>query len=540
MENIIFNYNHAKGLIDAENIDGIKAYIKLFFFRYQTNIFYFDGEVFNLMKRVDALMLIPSDCAITRLVANQHTHKFDKVDFTLKNFLKETEFMSIEYKPTIDFSQPRIFTKTKAINNFEFTNHFINMSKPLNQNLTTVKPKITKQTEQGLKVVYNHIFEVLCSKNEILYEYILNFFCASFNGRKVRKALVFQSAERTGKGQILNGLLNSILGSRMFKCNSVENIMKYSKPFEGCCLINFDELPHCDNFKGVQDMLKGLITEPTFICRNMYELGYECQNTFNIIISSNNDSINLSLNNNSRYVVLDISEHRVGDTEYFNELTKALNNDDVKRSFYQDMLERFKTLNKWNEDIIPQTASRDSKIIEALPTFYKYIKEQYILTEKNVDTKTDEFFIEYRMNTKDKTSLQKLGRYIKALGITPIKLSKNAGYKYMKSSKELLEVYKAKKWMDDEVDLINPETSTKKDSFDVYEENVKLKTEIEELKKQLQQLQQPKEELKVELKVEPKSMKKVVVTSKDTKRTLDNATTANEMDDIIADMGEFK
>lgn len=144
------------------------------------------------------------------------------------------------------------------------------------------------------------------------------------------------------------------------------------------------------------------------------------------------------------------------------------------------------------------------------------------------------------MNTKDKTSLQKLGRYIKALGITPIKLSKNAGYKYMKSSKELLEVYKAKKWMDDEVDLINPETSTKKDSFDVYEENVKLKTEIEELKKQLQQLQQPKEELKVELKVEPKSMKKVVVTSKDTKRTLDNATTANEMDDIIADMGEFK
>lgn len=103
MENILFNYNHAKGLIDAENIDGIKAYIKLFFFRYQTNIFYFDGEVFNLMKRVDALMLIPSDCAITRLVANQHTHKFDKVDFTLKNFLKETEFMSIEYKPTIDF-----------------------------------------------------------------------------------------------------------------------------------------------------------------------------------------------------------------------------------------------------------------------------------------------------------------------------------------------------------------------------------------------------------------------------------------------------
>ena len=328
----------------------------------------------------------------------------------------------------------------------------------------------------------------------------------SIGGRKVRKALIFQSAERTGKGQILNGLLNSILGQRMFKCNSIENIVKYSKPFEGCCLLNFDELPHCDNYKGVQDMLKGLITEPTFICRNMYELGYECQNTFNIIISSNNDSINLSLNNNSRYVVLDISEHRIGDTEYFKQVTKALNNDDVKRSFYQDMLERFKTLDKWNEDIMPETVSRDTKIIEALPTFYKYIKEQYILTETDLNIKTDEFFIEYRLHSKDKTSTQKLGRYIKALDIKPIKLSKNAGYKYQKSSKELYDIYKAKKWIDEEVDLINPENPNKKptaeeDDFkSKYEELLK---QNEELKKQLQQLQQPPKA--------PKQTKNVVI-----------------------------
>jgi hypothetical protein len=494
MENIKFNYTHAKALIDAENIDGVKAYVKQFFFRFHEKIFFFDGDSFILYEREQAMKLIPSDFSITRMIANQHTHKFEKVEFTLKNYLKETDFMSIEYKPTIDFSQPRLFTKINVINGHEFTNHYINMGKSLNGNLTSIKPNRTKQTEEGLKIVYNHILEVLCSNNKVLYEYILNFFCASFNGRKVRKALVFQSAERTGKGQILNGLLNSILGQRMFKCNSTENILKYSKPFEGCCLINFDELPHCENYKGIQDMLKGLITEPTFICRDMYSSGYEQTNTFNIIISSNQDSINLSLNNNSRYVVLDISEHRIGDFEYFNQLTKALNNDDVKRSFYQDMLERFNTLDKWNEDIMPETAARDSKIIEALPTFYKYIKEQYILTETDLNVKTDEFFIEYRLHSKDKTSTQKLGRYIKALDIKPIKLSKNAGYKYQKSSKELYDIYKAKKWIDEEVDLINPENPNKKptaeeDDFkSKYEELLK---QHEELKKQLQQLQQP-------------------------------------------------
>ena len=48
---------------------------------------------------------------------------------------------------------------------------------------------------------------------------------------------------------------------------------------------------------------------------------------------------------------------------------------------------------------------------------------------------------------------------IRSMYIKPIKLSKNAGYKYVKTSKELLEIYKAKKWMDEDVDLINPEKS---------------------------------------------------------------------------------
>jgi hypothetical protein len=184
-------------------------------------------------------------------------------------------------------------------------------------------------------------------------------------------------------------------------------------------------------------------------------------------------------------------------------------------------MERFKTLDKWNEDIMPETATRYSKIIEALPTFYKYIKEQYILTETDLNVKTDEFFIEYRLHSKDKTSTQKLGRYIKALDIKPIKLSKNAGYKYQKSSKELYDIFKAKKWIDEEVDLINPENPNKKSTFDdevdykcKYEEALK---RIEQLEKQLQQ---PK----------PKS---ITITS-----SLPNTTSPEELDEFLEMLGE--
>ena len=73
---------------------------------------------------------------------------------------------------------------------------------------------------------------------------------------------------------------------------------------------------------------------------------------------------------------------------------------------------------------MPNTESRQMKIIEALPMIYKYLKEQYILKNININQRTDEFLSEYRLVTKDKTSNQKIGRYLTKLGITSIKNTK--------------------------------------------------------------------------------------------------------------------
>lgn len=491
MENITFSTLHAKQLIDTKQIDALKTYIKQFFFKHNTHIFFYDGSIFTCYEHTDAVKLIPKDLKWSQMVPNEETKKFEKQTFEARNYIMESEFMSIDYTPTISFMEPKIFIKNSIINGHQVNKHFMNMAKSLNHSLTTIPSNRTTDVEKCLKIVYDHINEVLCSSSEVLFEYVLNFICASFFGRKLRKALLLQSNERTGKGQILNGLLNSILGDRMYKTNSVETIMKYSKPFEGCCLLNFDELPHSENFKGLQDSLKGLITEPTFSCRDMYSPAYTQLNTFNIIISSNNDCIGLSQTNNARYVVLDISEHRVGDIQYFNKLTHALNNEDVKRAFYEDMKTRFTKLDEWNEDIIPETSTRNSKLIEALPTLYKYIKEQFILKDVDLNSKTDQFLEEYRMMTKDRTTNNKLGRYLGSLGIKPIKMSKNAGYKYKMTAKELYKIFDERKWIDDTIDVVNPEDTGKKNSIEddvMVDESLGL--QYEEAKKRIQELEQ--------------------------------------------------
>jgi hypothetical protein len=275
-------------------------------------------------------------------------------------------------------------------------------------------------------------------------------------GRKVKKALYLQSKERTGKGVILNDVLKAILGDRMYKTNSVESILKYTKPFEGCCLLNFDELPHCDNFKGLQDCNKSLITEPTFNCRDMFSTGYEQKNTFNIIITTNNDAVSLTQTNKERYVCLDINESKIGDHEYFRKLVKAIKSTNVLENFYNQMKKRYNELPEdWYGDAMPFTENRKMKIIEALTTLYKFLKSTYILKNKDINVRTDKFLEDYKTLNKDFTSSQKIGRMLTEIGIKPVKNSNNQGYNYKKSAKELFELFKSKNWIDETIDLIN-------------------------------------------------------------------------------------
>ena len=136
---------------------------------------------------------------------------------------------------------------------------------------------------------------------------------------------------------------------------------------------------------------------------------------------------------------------------------------EVQKAFYQVMIKRFNStvVQQWNEVIIPETRTKTVKIIEALPTFHKYIKEEYILKNHGIDIKTDEFFRIYFEETKDRTSKNQIGKYLSKLGIIPKKISNNGGYKYVKSHDELYDIFKKNLWIDETVDLINKNTNDK-------------------------------------------------------------------------------
>lgn len=490
MQNQIFSVTHLEQLVNNKQYDDANSYISSFFFKSGIHIYFRDGEksIFTQYELGDAKKLIPDD-----LIA----YNKKAVDYDPRKYLSSTKFMANNYNTAINF-------QTDAVS-FEKANHagmplkYLNMAKPMT-NYSAVEAK-REDFAEDLDIVCNHIKVVWANNNEEMYEWIMNFNACTLTGkRKLRKALYLPcDDERAGRGSILN-FFNKILGPRMLKTSSVETIMTYTKDLEGTCCVNVDELPAGDNFKSVNDQMKSLITEPTFTCRDMYSKGYSQVNTFNFYITTNNhNAIVITLTNNKRFAIAQVNVCMVGKAEYFTKLHEILNKPEVQKLFYEDMVIRFneKCVN-WNEDNLPVSEVKTEKLIESLPFFTKWFKENYALKKKNLNTTTNDFFEEYYRMTKDKTSKQKISKILGKLGIESI--SKKKGEKtfrfYIKTGEEIYEAYKTNNWIDDSVEFADDseepedpiETGVDKHEEDKHKMISMMKQkdkEIEELMKQL-------------------------------------------------------
>jgi hypothetical protein len=179
------------------------------------------------------------------------------------------------------------------------------------------------------------------------------------------------------------------------------------------------------------------------------------------------------------------------------------------------MMKRYQTLNNWNEDIAPETKFKKTKIIEALPNLYKYLKENFILKNIDLDKKTDVFIDDYQKHTLDKSSKQAIGRLLTKINITPIKLSGNAGYKYKKTCQELIFEYNKNNWIDDENDLINPHLMGNLDEGIDECDDTSIQIDYETLyKNSLQEIEELKMKLKLKQVEEPIIKKKVIKVKK--------------------------
>lgn len=373
----------------SAQVKAAQDYIEKYFYPSDSSVFFYDArkkkfeEVFLKSDRL--AMLLPLGLTTNYMNEEEELEKFVAKSWLVNDCMTRWAWQIALNAPTVDHVNKRINL----------------MAKPKFNDTNTAGKTFEGYPEhikQAVLRMVDHVHIVWCSRRAEQSEHVLNFLSCS--GRKKVKGCVYlQSLEQTGKTIVVDFLKAHVFGQHLVLMTSaMEAINKYTAPMEGCVLVNLNEMPcfSSGEWQCTQNNMKTLVTDNTFTCRTMYSVGRESTNTFNFIITTQNEAVNISDKNCIRYMCPDVSIEKIGDKKYFDSLVSACFNDSVGEAFFVWLRERYESKGKyWNPRDFPKTDSYKDKICERLPDVYNYIKFDLLKNGKGIKSTLPKLYARY-------------------------------------------------------------------------------------------------------------------------------------------------
>lgn len=174
---------------------------------------------------------------------------------------------------------------------------------------------------------------------------------------------------------------------------------KFNSAIVGKLLLYLEEMPKKSNLEwtAIADRFKDLIDGRRIDINEKGKPSYNTDNTASIIVNTNRNAVRIDTNDR-RWVFLDVSDERVGDHEYFDDLGECLEKPEVAEAFFAYMCERARIKPDWvkkQAKKIPRTDTKQEQIVRNLDSLYIYIKERYIKYQHGLDTSQSEFYKQY-------------------------------------------------------------------------------------------------------------------------------------------------
>jgi hypothetical protein len=201
----------------------------------------------------------------------------------------------------------------------------------------TVRPQ---RNDLLLEPIYYHLKEVLCNGKQELYDYLRKWTAYTLQnpGKQAGSTIVTRGAKGSGKGWY--GQFLRVIWGRHGKqvINPAHLTGKFNGHLADVCFLFADEAFFSGDVKH-EGILKGLITEPTFMVERKGIDSLEQKNYLKIYMATNNDFAVPATKDERRFCVLDVSSKHMGDRPYFNVLFKALDSQEVQAAFLYAMLD---------------------------------------------------------------------------------------------------------------------------------------------------------------------------------------------------------
>jgi len=235
--------------------------------------------------------------------------------------------------------------------------------------------------------------ETICNGDDKLFNWLWKYLSHIIQHpeKPEAKCVILQSIQGTGKSWFVNQI-GEILGNSYIADEKGKKILqKFNSLLAGKILVNIDEMANADwannKVSSIRDQLKSLINNlKTIPIEYKGKDAISVNNYARLIITTNEERLNLIEANDRRYVVIPTGTQHVQDGEFFIDLRENC----LEKGGFEDLLYSLQQtdLSDWNDLVkfSPKTEAYFNNLIETQSPIFKYfyfkiqdglLKEEY-------------------------------------------------------------------------------------------------------------------------------------------------------------------
>jgi hypothetical protein len=171
----------------------------------------------------------------------------------------------------------------------------------------------------------SHLKTVICRDNDEHYRYLVNWMARAVQHPDSPGEVAVVMTGKKGTGKSITGrAFTSLFGAHQLIISNPRHLTgHHNEHLQLVVALFVEEAPFAGDIKN-ENALKNLITDDTILVEPKFRKAVESDNYLHIMMASNETHVVRASEDERRYFVLNVSEDRIGDFQYFAELKAEL------------------------------------------------------------------------------------------------------------------------------------------------------------------------------------------------------------------------
>jgi len=229
--------------------------------------------------------------------------------------------------------------------------------------------------DKDITIFLNHI-RILCNHEQATYEYFLNWIAQMIQYPATKTTMIlFQGGEGCGKGRLFT-ILEKLVGSNKYfetSCPERDVWGHFNPKMANSFFVHLSELSKKQT-QDSENKIKALVTDPALEINQKGKDSISTTSFHRFVVASNDDEPMHTHKGDRRKLLISSSNELKGNVDYFDELSKCINDVNYIKSFYE-YLKAIPDMDKFTMIPIPMTEYQKLLCELAITPIESFIKD---------------------------------------------------------------------------------------------------------------------------------------------------------------------